>query len=276
MRQAYPTLWLLCSLIVSGTAQAQAAGPALPVWQTLEMEQQAMWVSTKSRIDLSPAPDQPGSWLLNASSSVARNSEEVTLHLQADNGQANSRSRLSRGKNQRLKSYEYATGYVLRERQEPDNDTQLPASQWPLTSRIKVPYPKELGSLIVTNAHALLILAERFRTTSADTLQVAVHTDINFYRVTMRHGEDTEIDVNYELANSDEVTGSRAAQTVELQVTELGQAEDKADFSLLGLNSDISLLFDAESGLLLQLRGVAPRIGQTEINLASATLRQPQ
>ena len=276
MRRAYLTLWLLCSLIVSGTTQAQAAKPALPVWQTLEMEQQAMWVSAKSRIDLSPAPDQPGSWLLNANSSVARNAEEVTLYLQADNGRAISRSRLSRGKNQRLKTYEYAIGYVLRERHEPDSETPQSASQWPLTSRIKVPYPQELGSLMVTNAHALLILAERFRTATADILQVAVHTDINFYRVTMRHGEDTEVEVNYRLANTDEVTGSRAAQTVELQVTELGQAEDKADFSLLGLDSDISLLFDAESGLLLQLRGIAPRIGQTQINLASATLRQPQ
>ena len=276
MRLAHPTLWLLCSLIVSGTAQAQAAGPALPVWQTLEMEQQAMWVSAKSRIDLSPVPDQPGSWLLSASSSVARNSEEVTLYLQADNGQAISRSLLSRGTDSRLKAYEYTPGYVLRERHEPDSETQRPAAQWPLTSRVKVPYPKELGKRVVTNAYALLVLAERFRTAAADTAEVAVHTDMNFYRVTMRHGEDTEVDVNYRLANTDEVTGSRAAQTVELQVTELGQAEDKADFSLLGLDSDISLLFDAESGLLLQLRGIAPRIGQTQINLASATLRQPQ
>ena len=235
-----------------------------------------MWVSAKSQITLSSALDQPGQWLLSANSSVARNTEEVSLYLQADNGRAISRSRLSRGKDQRLKNYEYTPGYVLRERHEPDSETLLPASQWPLTSRTKIAYPKELGNRVVTNTHALLILAERFRADSADTAEVAVHTDMNFYLVTMRRGEDTAIDVNYQLANKGEVTGNKTAQTVTLQVTQLGEATDKADFSLMGLSSDISLLFDAESGLLLQLRGIAPRIGQTEINLASATLRTPQ
>ena len=47
----------------------------------------------------------------------------------------------------------------------------------------------------------------------------------------------------------------------------------KDDFSLLGLQGEIILLFDRNSGLPLQIRGEAPRIGSTEINLKSATLR---
>jgi hypothetical protein len=276
MRLPYPTLWFLSCLLLNGAAQAHATGPELPAWQTLELQQQAMWVIAKSQITLTSAPDQPGQWLLSANSSVARNTEEVSLYLQAENGRAISRSRLSRGKNQRFKTYEYTPGYVLRERHEPDSAAQLPASQWPLTSRTKIAYPGELDNRVVTNARALLILAERFRKDSANTAEVAVHTDMNFYLVTMRRGEDTHIEVNYQLANKGEVTGNKTAQTVILQVTQLGEATDKADFSLMGLSSDISLLFDAESGLLLQLRGIAPRIGQTEINLASATLRTPK
>jgi hypothetical protein len=50
-------------------------------------------------------------------------------------------------------------------------------------------------------------------------------------------------------------------------------AEDKNDFDLLGLNAQIILFFDRSSGLLLQVRGQAPRIGATEINLKSVTMR---
>jgi hypothetical protein len=60
---------------------------------------------------------------------------------------------------------------------------------------------------------------------------------------------------------------------VALQVNPEGELSDKADFSLLGLQDEIILFFDKNSGLPLQVRGVAPRIGATEIDLKSVTLR---
>ena len=50
--------------------------------------------------------------------------------------------------------------------------------------------------------------------------------------------------------------------------------EKKNDFRLLGLNGEIILFFDRVTGLPLQIRGQAPRIGATEINLKSVTLRE--
>jgi hypothetical protein len=52
-----------------------------------------------------------------------------------------------------------------------------------------------------------------------------------------------------------------------------GKQEDDYDFSVLGLDGEVILLFDPKSGLPLQIRGDAPRIGSTEINLKSVTMR---
>ena len=52
-----------------------------------------------------------------------------------------------------------------------------------------------------------------------------------------------------------------------------GKLEDDDDFTVLGLDGEIILLFDKATGLPLQIRGDAPRIGGTEINLKSVTMR---
>ena len=45
---------------------------------------------------------------------------------------------------------------------------------------------------------------------------------------------------------------------------------------LLGLDGEVILFFDPRTGLPLQIRGDAPRIGSTEINLKSVTMRAAQ
>ena len=270
------TLVCTCALLTLGmfTAPSRAENTALPPWQTLEFEQKALWATAKSRIELVAAPQHPGQWLLSANSSVVSNSEEVHLRLLATSGQLVSRSRLSRGKNQRLKTYDYRPQYILRERRAPGPDPGQAAALWPLQSTKEVAYPDDLGAKVLTDAYALLLLAQRFGDTQTNSHQVAVHTDLNFYQVSLSRGQDTAIEVNYQLAGQGQVDGTRKARVIKLKVTALGQARDKADFRLLGLNGDIELLFDIESGLLLQLRGTAPRIGSSRISLKSATLRE--
>jgi hypothetical protein len=62
---------------------------------------------------------------------------------------------------------------------------------------------------------------------------------------------------------------------VRLEAEPLQPLPDKPDFSLLGLSGEINIAFDSLSGIPLQLRGKAPRIGTTEINLVAATGRHP-
>jgi len=274
----HKTLPCLCLLLVSLSLKAFAAGappPPLPAWQALEFEQRAFWATAQSLVAVTPGPDNDQLWTLTASSSVVGNSEQVKLSFVPASGQAMVRSRLSRGKDQRFKFFDYQDDYIVRERRNPGADPHQPPSEWPVSSRKEIPYPADSADIVVTDAYTLLLLADRLQASSEESAEVVVHTEFNFYRVRMTCGNGIPITVDYQVTGADRVSGKRETRAVALQISELGDPVDKPDFSLLGLNGDIILFFDRASGLPVQVRGNAPRIGPTELNLKAVTPREP-
>jgi len=255
---------------------AESAPATAPAWQVLEFEQQAFFVTASSRIEIVPDSADPQRWRLMARSSVANNSEEVVLELAAD-GSARHRARLSRGKSneQRYKTYEFLPEHILRVRRDAPAGTTLPPGEWPVSSRRKIAYPPAANGLAVTDAYALLELAARFLTSPEAAADVAIITEFNFYQVRMSHSDGRPVEASYEVASGSARTGKRPTRGVTFTVNPLGEQVDKPDFSLLGLSGEITILFDQESALPLQLRGTAPRIGAAEINLKRVTLRDP-
>lgn len=248
--------------------------PSLPAWQGLAFEQQTLWATAQSAISLDAVPGHADTWQLTVSSSVARSSEEVILTFKADSGRAVRRTRLSRGKDQRVKTYDYGAQTILRERRDPAGRPELPMSDWRLKSRRELPYPGDPEQPPVTADYALIVLADRFRQSDQSSAQYLVHTDLNFYRVTLSRGESNVLDVDYTLQGGGQVSGRRNTDRILVRAEPEGPQEDEEDFSLLGLTGEINLFYDPESGLLLRIRGVAPRIGKTSINLTAATLRE--
>ena len=279
----YKRLFYRCLLLVSANlagslaCAVQPAPPTLPVWQILDFEQQAFWATARSQIEVQPVPGDEQRWQLTAASSVASNSEQVQLTLAARDGHAIRRTRLSKGKDQRYKFFDYQADHILRERRNPGADKDQLPTEWAVSSRREIDYPAHGKGMAITDAYALLVIAGRFQAGSKESAEVVIHTDFNFYRVQMTRSPGAPITVDYQIAGSDQATtGMRDTHAVILQASPLGTLAEKPDFSLLGLYGRITLLFDDESGLPVQLRGTAPRLGPVEINLKSATLREPQ
>ncbi len=267
----------LCLALVSVTQATNKANPPLPDWQVLEFEEKAFWATARSRLEILPAADDKQYWELNVLSSVVDNSEQIVVRFDPATGQALARSRLSRGKDQRLKSYQYATDSILRERRNPGADTSMPPQQWPVSYSGKVSYPAKTDATIITEPYLLVFLAQRLQAMGVDkTMEVLVHTDLNFYRVRLTSGNGIPIDADYTVTGQGSFSGPRETLAVALQVTPEGTLAEDPDFSLLGLQGEIILFFDRSSGLPLQIRGIAPRIGATAINLRSVTMREAQ
>jgi len=270
---------LLCGVLLGLTGALPGptlADPDLPDWRVLEYQQQAFLVTAQSRVELTPCSEQPNQWQLTASSSVASNSEQVELTLAAEDGRALQRSRLSAGKNQRYKTWVFAADSIRRERHNPPADADRPPGDWPVSSSREIPYPPLAANSVVTDAYALLALADRFLDSTEAAAEVIVNTDFNFYRVQMSRSDGPTVGVDYVLAGApSRVVGERETRGVTLQVSPIGAQPDKPDFSLLGLSGEITILFDRASGLPVQLRGTAPRIGSAMINLKGVTLREP-
>jgi hypothetical protein len=277
-------LFISLCMALAGPIQASAEpvkvaeeenAPQLPEWQVLEFEEKAFWATAKSRLEVLPDLDDESLWELNALSSVVNNSEQIVVTFDPANGQMVTRSRLSRGKGQRMKSYEYEDSFVLRERRNPNADSGAPPQEWPVTSQSKVTLPNSAADTVLTSRHLLIFLAQRLQAQGPNnSLSVLVHTDLNFYRVRLTSDNGIPIEVDYQVAGEGSTSGTRETYGVAVQIQPEGTLEEDNDFDLLGLEDDIILFFDRKSGLPLQIRGVAPRIGSTKINLRSVTMRE--
>jgi hypothetical protein len=260
----------------AGVSRAADNGaPPLPPWQVLEFEEKAFWATARSRLEIIPAADNKDLWELDVLSSVVDNSEQIVVRFDPATGRAVTRSRLSRGKEQRFKSWQYDANFILRERRNPGSDTRAPPQEWPISNSGQVPYPAAAKDTVLTEPYLLILLAQRLQAQGPDkSMDVLVQTDLNFYRVRLSSGNGIPINVNYTVTGQGAVSGQRETLAVALQVTPEGTLAEQTDFSLLGLQGDIILFFDRGSGLPLQVRGVAPRIGTTAINLKSVTMRE--
>ncbi len=269
---------LLINAVAALASVTQASGieaPQLPEWRAVEFEQKAFWATARSRIEVLAATDDPGVWELDVKSSVVNNSEQVKVNFEPATGRALNRSRLSQGKQQRVKSYEYEADFLVRERREPLTNDDTPQQDWPATSRTELAYPSSKSEIVVTTPYMLLLLAQQLQAKGpGESMDVLVHTDLNFYRVHLTSGSGIPISVNYNITGADRVSGMRETLAVAIHAEPDTILEKKDDFRLLGLDGEIILFFDRATGLPLQIRGRAPRIGATEINLKSVTMRE--
>ena len=259
---------------LAGIANADQNAVSLPVWETLEFEQKAFMTTAKSRVDVTPGGEVDSAWTLRLSSSVASNSEEITLTLDPATGRSLQRSRLSRGtKEQRYKAHVYMDDHVVRERRIPGSNPDRPPAEWDLKSRMKVAYPN-LEGVPVSDPYFLLLLAGEFQDADAEYLNVLVNTDRNFFSVRMTHGTPSTTKLDYRIVGQRErVKGERPTRVVTLDISPVEPLENNPDFSMLGLSGNITVLFDEVSGIPVQLLGQAPRVGATKLNLKSVTLR---
>jgi hypothetical protein len=264
----------LC-LALSGFSQAaEQELPELPNWQVLEYEEKAFWATAYSRLEVIPLPGDPLLWELKAESSVVNNSENLQESFDPVTGETRSRQRHSKGKEQRVKTYQYETDFILRERRNPGTDGKSAPEEWPLSYSGHINYPVKADDRVVTSTYMLILLAHRLQAQGpGQSLEVLVHTDLNFFRVRLTSGKGIPIDVDYEVTGQDSIRGKRDTMAVALHVSPEGTLAEDNDFSLLGLKPEIILFFDSKTGLPVQIRGEAPRIGATAINLKAVTMR---
>ena len=158
--------------------------------------------------------------------------------LSAKTGQAILRSRLSRGKDQRFKTFDYQPDHVVRNRRNPGQDPTTPPQQWAMSSSKKVDYPQSINGTVITDAYVLLLLAQRLQASPEQTAEVVVHTDFNFYQVQMTSGKGITIPVDYQVTGGRAVTGMRDTRAVKLQISPVEPLAEKPDFSARTRSSD--------------------------------------
>ena len=253
LSRLFTRAWLALSL-----ACGAAVAGEQPPWAELLYQEQSIFATASSKLTLALCESDAGTWCLEATSSVASNRESIRLTA-LPGGRMLERERFSEGSDRRRKAWRYGMSGVTRERREQDA-----TGEWRLTSRRKIGYPQ--GETAVTDALMLLALVNPQQPGT-----FAVHGDLNYYRVTVTPAGEDRIEVDARLPGGERI---REVDLVTLSAEPLLALEDKDDFSLLGLTGEITIAFDRGTGLPLQLRGRAPRIGMAELNLKRARLAE--
>jgi hypothetical protein len=142
---------------------------------------------------------------------------------------------------------------------------------------MEIAYPN-LKGVPVADPYFLLLLAGEFQKSADEYRDVLVNTDRNFFSVRMTHGATSITKLDYRIAGqqNERIRGKRSTRAVTLAVSPVEPLENQADFNLLGLSGDITVLFDESLGVPVQLQGIAPRVGATELNLKTVTLRSKE
>ncbi len=251
-------LTILLGLPLLAGAEPTTESP-LPAWRSLVFEEKAFWATARSQLELDACQESAAAWCLEASNSVANNRERISLSARPD-GSLLERRRFSEGNDRRRKQWRYGLNGISRERLEPDA-----SGEWQLTSQRRIDYPE--GEPRVTDPLLLIALLQP----GAASQSFLVNTDLNLYRVSAKAAGEDLVEVDPALAGF----GTRHREVDLLLVTAelLQPAADKPDFSLLGLSGELLLAFDRETGLPLQVRGKAPRLGYVALTLKSVELR---
>lgn len=242
----------------------------------MSFERHSLWAAARATVATVVRNDEQLGAVreLQVEESIGENRARETQLMSPGSGYLLQRSRLTSGKNTRLKEYRYAAEKLVRIRREPDSSQDSPPARWPVSSRRDIPYPAFEEGAVLTSMPALLLVAGSLPEVPGEAMTVYVHGDFNFYRVRLSVVGEEKVEVDYALAGrQQQVKGERTAMVVDLQVDPVGTQQGDPEFSLLGLGGQVSILLDEQTGLPLRVRGRAPRIGKTYIDLVTADIR---
>lgn len=264
----------LAAILLAALPACAGAEAALPIWQALEFEEEAFFVTARARIELPQPPAGAQQWELRAEGSIQSSFERVVINFSPEDLRMDIWERLSKGRDSRLKSWNYQDDFILRKRQKPSENAKIPPRDWPLTNVQRMEYPDSADDLAVSAPYLLLLLADRLRAEGmgAET-EVLVQTDFNFYRARLTVGPGERMHTDYRVTGGKRIKGLRHTTAVTISVEPEGQLPEKDDFNILGLQGDVTIYFDRDNGLPLRLHGDAPQLGTTDIDLRAATLR---
>lgn len=292
-------LVLLVVLTLSGPAPACAAQTQLQTrplpWSELEFAKNYLWLTASSHlflksldsenaaVDWLNPPDhaavypdkKSGLWQLTLTASAASNHEEIVSWLDPQTLSAYQRSRFSEGRNKRFKRYRFLQDGIYRLRSEPDDgEENSQTQQWSQRSSRFLPYPNLQHYRNITTPEALLVLASTAALNSpGDRWLGYVYTDVDFFHVELRVSGEEDLAVDFRLTEQDkrcQLKSSRTALVIDILVAPTGRSEAVDDFELMSLNGGLQILLDPASRLPLQVRGKAPSIGITELDLVKA------
>jgi hypothetical protein len=189
------------------------------------------------------------------------------------------RDRLKPGPGGSRKVYRYAEDGATRIRVEPDSRQQgkQPPVDWTRIKRSFYPYDLATAGCDFVTSPELLIYRASSRDPSNGGRPLCVFNDDALYRVWLVPSVETRPIVDYTVNAGgavQKVGGSRRVLKLSLRVEPISPGADPAVFELLELRGAIVIYLDAGNGLPVLISGERAGVGELDIRLVEANLRE--
>jgi hypothetical protein len=203
----------------------------------------------------------------------------TTLWLDPTSAAALQRSQAEAGSKPRIKTYRFTGDGVFATLRRPaSGESDRPHDRWSDVSEGFRDYPEWTGrGLIVSEPSVLfyLVSAAPLRA-QGDLVQLPVFSKDRLLLVELRVVGTESVKVDFErrtATGTQRIKGSREALRLVVDARRLGPESAEGDLSFLGLQGDVELLVDRESGAPLEVRGRVPVAGRVTVRLQRVTLR---
>jgi hypothetical protein len=186
------------------------------------------------------------------------------------------RIRLRRGEDDFKKMYRFTDKGVFRHRIEPKDRKEAPLApeKWTDIKDGFYPFePDRLGCAAITERSLLIyILSAATWFERIDPISLCVFGKRQLHRVQLRKQGIQPIEVQYfeksRQAEARKKEGALKAIKIAITAKPINAGHEEAEnFSFLGLQKDIAIYIDSASGLPIQISGVIPSIGTTDLKL---------
>jgi hypothetical protein len=189
--------------------------------------------------------------------------------------------RLDRGEDDQKKIYRFAKEGVFRHRIEPGDrqEAKEAPEKWTDVKDSFYPFdPDLLGCPSVSENLALIyIISAAVDSLSRQPLSVCVFGKRQLHNVRLRSGGIQPLTVDFiEKTARGEVRRQGKVEALKIIIEAMPMAsnrEEVEEFSFLGFHEDIAIFIDPVSGLPVQAGGVLPTVGQVDLKLREARLK---
>lgn len=242
-------------------------------WRQLEYRASKLFVSARTHVDL--AQVAPGVAEISFDTRALGRKTTDAIRFRLADADTLTRRKQKHGNNPYAKLYRFADEQVTMERSEPADVDEATGDLAAWSRRRTETFGSAPGACgRVVDPSVVLYLAAARGWQAGDSYSVCTFSDGRFSRLVIGVAGEEEIRVDYEIEGAGV---SRRDETVVALVLELdaesllGEGEDQLE--VLGLEEDVRMYVDPQTGAPLRFTGKMDKLGSVEVELQRLTLR---
>lgn len=253
-----------------------AIDPERVSWRRLDFKASKLFVSARTQVEL--AEVEPGVAEITFDTQVLGRRNTDAVRFQMGNADSRTRHKQKHGKHPYAKFFRYGDELVTMVRSEPADIDEATADSatWSHRKHHEFGAPPPGCEVVVDPSVILYLAAARTWSAGQQPVSFCTFSDEKFSRLVIQAAGEEDLRVDYDVEQPDGAL-ARHQKTVKALLLKLDveplDGEGKDQLEVLGLEDDICMYVDPETGAPIRFTGKMESLGRVEVELQRLVLR---